>query len=254
MGKSLKLLLEKGIPVLGSFMKLTDPAVAEIFAHAGFDFVIIDMEHGPISPERVEDMVRGCETSGVVPIIRVRDNDPTLISQALDLGGMAIQVPQIATGSAALRAVRAAKFAPEGDRGVCRYVRAAAYSHQSKNVYFREANRTTAVIVQVEGEEGISNIAEILAVKGIDVVFIGPYDLSQSLGVPGDVEHPRVQAKMMEVVATARKAGLAVGTFVDDVQTAKKWLALGVQFIAYSVDVGIIHQAASQVVRLISKE
>jgi len=118
------------------------------------------------------------------------------------------------------RAVEASKFVPEGHRGVCRFVRAADYSSMDRYRYFEASNRETMVIGHIEGVEGVRNIEEILDVKGFDIAFIGPYDLSQSLGVPGRVDHPSVVEKMGEVVVKAGKRGVAVGTFVDDVKAA----------------------------------
>lgn len=251
---TLKQRLREGRIVAGPFMKLASPAVVEIFGHAGFDFVIIDLEHGPLSSESVENMVRAAELAGISPVVRVRRNDPSLCARALDVGAEGILVPQVATAEEARGVVRGARFAPEGERGVCRYVRAAAYSREDKFSYFRGANEKTAVIVLIEGARAIANLEQIIAVPGIDVIFIGPYDLSQSLGVPGEVNHPQVMGKMRDIVSTARLARLAVGTFVDDLETAGRWMELGVQFIAYMVDVGIIYQASREIVGRIKEK
>lgn len=248
---TLKSTLRKGQTAIGPFMKLSSPAVVEIFGHAGFDFVIIDTEHGPVSMETAENLVRAARLVGVSPIIRVRANDPALILRALDIGVAGVQVPQISTRESALAVVKAARFAPEGERGVCRFVRAAGYSYQDKFSYFEAANRDNLVIIHIEGDEGVNNLDEILLVKGIDVIFIGPYDLSQSLGVSGEVEHPRVIQKMEAIIQKSRKTGAVVGTFVDDIRAARRWMNLGVQYISYSVDVGIICQASLDIVRQI---
>jgi len=164
------------------------------------------------------------------------------------LGAEGILVPHISTPEDAIAAVKASLFAPEGERGVCCSVRSASYSHLDKYTYFKNSNENTVVILFIEGEEGIGNLDEILKVNGIGAIFIGPYDLSQSMGVPGEVDHPRVIEKVEEVVNRARNAGLAVGTYVDDVLSASRWMGLGVQYIAYSVDVGIIYNASKAIV------
>lgn len=245
----LKEAIKGGNSVVGPFMKLGSPAVVEIMGHAGFDFVIIDLEHGPLSMESAENMVRAATLVGVTPVIRVGDNDPLMILRALDIGAQGIQIPHINSREAAGKAVRASKYAPEGDRGVCRYVKAANYSAMDRYEYFQTANRETMVIIHIEGQEGVENLDEILTVDGVDVIFLGPYDLSQSLGVPGQVDHPLVLDKMKEVVERARKAGRAMGTFVDDMQTAYKWMNLGVQYISYAVDVGILYKACLEIVK-----
>lgn len=202
----LKRRLEKGEVVIGPFMKFTDPAAVEIFGFAGFDFVIIDIEHGPISIETAQNLIRAAEVIGIAPIIRVTENKPALILRALDIGAQGVEVPQINDKESAIRAIQAAKFAPAGNRGVCRFVRAAGYSALDRYEYFEHANRETISILHIEGTEGINNLEEILSVKGIDVTFIGPYDLSQSLGVPGQVDHPRVIKEMEHIVAISKEA------------------------------------------------
>jgi 4-hydroxy-2-oxoheptanedioate aldolase len=235
--------------VVGPFMKLPSPAVVEIMGISGFDFVIIDCEHGPLDVLAAEDMVRAAHLSGLAAVMRITENNPAMISRALDIGVDAVQVPQICCRKDAEAVVKAAKFAPAGERGVCRFVRAAGYSSVDKAQYFKRANDETMVIIHIEGQEGIDNLDEILAVEGIDIVFIGPYDLSQSLGLPGLVNHPAVEQKMIEVVKKAAAAGKWVGTFVDDVKTGHKWINLGVQYMSYSVDVGIIYEACKRTVQ-----
>jgi len=245
---SLKEKLFSGETTYGPFLKLSDPAIVEISGHAGFDFVIIDTEHGPLSIETAQNLVRAAESANITPIIRVTENNPALILRALDIGAQGVQVPQITNKSDAEKAVQAAKYHPQGDRGVCKYVRAAHYSSTNPFEYFKKANEETLVIVHIEGLEGINNLPEILKVKDLDIVFLGPYDLSQSCGVPGQVEHPKVVEKMRYAVELARSENKIVGTFVDSVEAGKKWMALGVQYISYSVDVGIFYQTCSGIV------
>ncbi len=243
----LKEALMNGKTVFGPFLKFTDPAVVEIMGFAGFDFVIIDQEHGPISIQSAQDMIRAAESVNINPIIRVANNDESLILRALDIGAQGVEIPQINCKSDALRAVNSVKYSPQGDRGVCRYVRAANYSSMDKFKYFKSANKETMIIIHIEGVKGINNLDEILSVSGIDVVFIGPYDLSQSLGIPGKVNDSLVVEKMKEVVLKCKQHKIAVGTFADDVQTAKKWISLGVQYMSFSVDVGILYEASKSI-------
>lgn len=244
----LKKTLQDGKVVLGPFLKFTDPAVVEIMGFAGFDFVIIDEEHGPISVENAQNMIRAAESVNITPVIRVGNNDEALILQALDIGAQGIEIPQINSRSDAVRAVKSVKYSPQGERGVCRYVRAANYSSMDKFEYFKSANDETMIIAHIEGVEGINNLDEILSVSGIDVIFIGPYDLSQSLGVPGEVNHPLVTEKMKEVILKCKENKVAVGTFADDVETAKSWISLGVQYMAFSVDVGIFYETSKNII------
>lgn len=245
----LKKALQDGKVIFGPFLKFTDPAVVEIMGFAGFDFVIIDEEHGPISIESAQNMIRAAESVNITPVIRVSNNDEALILRALDIGAQGIEIPQINSKYDAERAVKSVKYSPQGERGVCRYVRAANYSSMDKFKYFKYANEETMIIAHIEGVEGINNLDKILSVPGIDVIFIGPYDLSQSLGIPGEVNHPLVTEKMKEVVLKCKKNKVAVGTFADDIETARSWVSLGVQYMAFSVDVGILYEASKQIVK-----
>lgn len=253
MKKSLRSKLEKGHPVIGSFVKITDPAVVEIMGRAGFDFAIIDMEHGPISIQSAQNLIRAAEATDISPIIRVSKNDPVEILRSLDIGTEGVEVPQIRNAEDARIMTSAARYHPRGDRGVCRYVRAAGYSSMDRHEYFRMANERTITIAHLEGIEAVKNLDEIMAVDGVDILFIGPYDLSQSVGVPGEVTHPLVLKQMEEVIAAAGKAKKLVGTFADDVTAAKRWMDAGVMYVAISVDVGIFYDACKAMVNHLVK-
>jgi 4-hydroxy-2-oxoheptanedioate aldolase len=231
-------------PVYGPFCKTVDPAFIETAGHAGFDFCIIDLEHGPASPETAQNLIRAAELTGMVPLVRVKGDRLSQIGEVLDSGAGGVVVPQVGSGDDAARAIAAASFHPLGDRGVCRFVRAAGYSHRDRTDYFTTSN-LRLVVLQLEGRPALERAEEIVATPGLDVAFIGPYDLSQSLGFPGDVQHPAVQDAMERIVAVGARHGVAVGTFVDDLDTARRWVAAGVRLIGISVDVGIFYQACA---------
>jgi len=241
------LIKEKGF-VIGPFMKTSDPAMVEIAGFAGFDFVILDMEHGPVSLQQMQNMIRAAEVSGVTAVIRTRDRIPESISQALDIGAQAVQIPQVTTAEEALTVVQSAKYFPLGNRGVCRFVRAAGYSSVDRKEYFAKAN-TTQVIIQIEGIIGIKNFDSILEVPGVDILFIGPYDLSQSMGLPGEIDHPDVVAVMKEFVRKANKANKYIGIFTDTLANARLWKDAGVHYLSYSVDVGLYFSICEQIVK-----
>jgi len=247
--------LKEGKVVYGPFVKLTDPATVEIAGYAGFDFVIIDLEHGPHSIQDAQNLVRAAEKVNITPIIRVPENNPVQILRSLDVGAQGVEVPHISSKKEAEEVVKAAKFSPQGERGLCRFVRAANYSSLPPDEYIPKANRETLIIIHVEGMEGIKNLKAILEVPEVDVVFLGPYDLSQSCGIPGKVDHPLVVERMKEAVSVARKMGKKVGTFVESCEDSRRWEKLGVQYISFSVDVGIYYEACSLIVkRLKNKE
>ena len=248
----LKEKLYNGEVAFGPFLKINDPAVIEIFGHTNFDFAIIDMEHGPISVESAQNLIRAAETVGITSVVRVSSNTDSKILRVLDIGAQGIEVPQINTKAAAEDLVKAARFNPEGERGVCCNVRSADYSKINqtsdlKNNYFQKTNENNLIIAHIEGLEGVNNIDEIMDVNSIDVLFIGPYDLSQSLGIPGQVNDKRVEDKMQEIIDKASRRNKIVGTYVDDIKTAKKWIDKGVKFIAYSVDVAILFEKSLEI-------
>ncbi|MGB5270277.1 HpcH/HpaI aldolase family protein [Eudoraea sp.] len=239
----LKKALEEGKTVFGPFCKMLDPTVVELAALAGFDFVIIDMEHGPYSIETVQQMVRAAEARGISAVVRVPENSETSILRVLDIGARSVQVPQISTAEDAAKVVSSSLFYPKGERGMCRYVRAGEYTAIEKEEHFGKSNESILTIIHIEGVAGLENLPTILTYDGIDVIFLGPYDLSQSCGVPGQVHHEKVVKRMEEAVALARKSGKVVGTFVESVEDAKKWEKIGVQYISYAVDTGLILNA-----------
>ncbi len=236
-----------GEPVYGPFMKAGDPAFVECAGHAGFDYVILDMEHGPAGFFDLQNLIRGAEAAGVLPIVRTADRSETAIGKALDLGAAGVQIPQVRSAKQAREVIDAARFFPKGERGVCRFVRAAGYSSVPRDEYFEKANRAL-VILQVEGKEVLNSLDEILDVEGLDILFIGPYDLSQSLGVPGQVSHPVVVDAIRSIVERARRAGVVTGVFSDTPEAASLWRQAGVQYLSYSVDVGIFTEACSRIV------
>ncbi|MGE5598821.1 MAG: HpcH/HpaI aldolase family protein [Bacteroidota bacterium] len=238
--------------VLGTFCKMTEPGGYEILGLAGFDFAVIDMEHGPISFERAQDLIRACELSGISPVIRVPGNEEHYILRALDIGAHGVEVPKINTREQAEALARAARYHPRGGRGLCRYVRAAGYSSVPPAEFIPGASENVAVIAHLEGREGLDNLLEILAVDGIDVIFIGPYDLSQSLGIPGQVHAPLLVERMIAVVEQTRGRGKFVGTFVETVDDAKAWRSWGVTYLAYSVDVGLFYEKCTEIVRAVN--
>ncbi len=236
--------------VTGPFMKTSDPAFVEIAGYAGFDFVILDLEHGPVSVEGLQNLIRAAQCACILPVVRVPGLGCEIISKVLDIGALGIQVPQIASASDVKSVIKAVRFAPKGLRGVCRFVRAAGYSAVNRYEYFRNSD-DILIVIQLEGVEAIEKIDEILEVEGIDIIFIGPYDLSQSVGYTGQIDHPLVEEKMMRIIEKAKKAGKSIGTFADTVEYAQKWKLKGIRYISYSVDVGLFYEYCRQIVRRI---
>lgn len=234
--------------VIGPFCKTGDPAMIEALGYGGMDFVILDLEHGPQDNAALGGMIRAAELASTLPVVRVGSIKD--IGRALDQGALAVQVPHVSNADDARAVVSAARFAPHGQRGVCRYVRAACYGTQDRFSYFKEANEAL-VILQVEGREGLANLDAIMDVAGVDIIFLGVYDLSQSLGHTGAVDHPEVLEALKSVASKGRERGRTVGTFVEGVKTARAMRDLGLSYLCYGVDVGLISDAAHGVVTAI---
>lgn len=239
--------------VYGVFMKTGDPMFVEAASLGGFDYVILDTEHGPVSIESQQNNIRAAEARGAVPIIRLKDSGENTVGKALDIGAYGIQVPQINSAEDAEKIVKFAKFYPYGMRGVCRFVRAADYSAMDRYEYFEES-KNLLIILQLEGVKAIRNLDEILDVDGVDILFIGPYDLSQSLGIPGQVNNPIVVEEMKKIVEKAHKKNKIIGTFIDTPQDLVMWRDLGVKYLSYSVDVGIFLDACRDLMNKFVKD
>jgi 4-hydroxy-2-oxoheptanedioate aldolase len=236
--------------MIGIFSKTIDPGIVESAGYGGLDFIILDQEHGNVPFHILENLVRAAKIAGITSIVRVNELNANYIASALDVGADGIQVPNISTPEQAKEAIKAAKFHPDGERGVCRFVPAANYGTMNKTSYFTESNKKQ-VILQVEGGEGVNRIEEIIKVKGIDVLFIGPYDLSQSLGVPGEVTHPKVLKVLSEISEKSKEIGIRLGTFCDNQESAKLMKELGFTYIAYSVDMNIFSNACNSLVQIL---
>jgi 4-hydroxy-2-oxoheptanedioate aldolase len=232
-------------PVFGVFSKTNDPFFIEILGKSAFDFVILDREHGPNSIRELYPLVMAAWLNDLYPVVRVGSLEESEVQRVLDLGVAGIQIPHIESAADAERARRYIRFHPEGSRGVCRFVRAAEFTAMDRAAYFTAQNEVASILM-IEGSSGVANAGAICQSPGHDVVFVGPYDLSQSLGIPGQVGDPRVTSLVESIVATCRASGRHAGVFVDTIAAARKYRALGVKYIAFSVDVGIFANACAE--------
>jgi 4-hydroxy-2-oxoheptanedioate aldolase len=234
--------IKEGKILLGTGVQINSPEIVEILGNTGFDFVMIDTEHASFGLEAAENLVRAADASGIVPIIRVSHKNPTLIMKALDMGAQGIIVPGISTKEDAVAAVRASKYAPLGNRGACPFVRAAGHMARDWKTFSQSANETTVVFLLIEGPEGIKNFEDIISVEGIDVISMGPFDLSVALGVGGQVDHPLVIEKFKEMIRLALRKNIALSTVVFDLEeekirsTAQYWYNLGVKVMMVGGD------------------
>lgn len=209
----MKAKLLAGEPVFGVSVMIPSPQLVEMLGGFGFDWVLLDCEHGTLTLESVELMAMAAEASGMTAIARPATRSAEHILQVLDRGVMGVQVPHVNTTAQAREVVHAVKYHPEGRRGLAAGTRAAAYdAHGSMADYVREANAQTLIAIQIEEREAIENLDELLAVEGIDVFFIGPSDLSQSMGHPGNPRAAPVAAAINESFERIVAAGCIPGT------------------------------------------
>lgn len=238
----LKQRLKNGDVVLGTFNIIPSPSVVEAIGYGGLDFIIIDTEHGPVSIESAENLVRAAELAGLAPIIRVSHNESHMILRALDIGAHGVQVPHVSMRKEAESVVEYAKYHPEGRRGFSPFTRAAKYGVEAKG-HAAKSNENVIVVVNVEGIEGIKNLNKIADVPDIDVIFIGPCDLSQSLGKPGDVYDPEVIKHIRHSAGVIRNKGKACGAFAQDLKYLDILIDSGIQYIACMLDTALLLQA-----------
>lgn len=244
---NLKRRLQDGETVVGPFVIIPSVPMVDTLGYSGMDFCIIDTEHGPVSQESATDLVIAAQGVGVAPIIRVGDNDERLILRALDIGAEGVQVPQINSIGDAQRVVHSAKYDPIGERGLSIFTRAGNYFKDGGGDHTNRQNAETMTVVHIEGKTGLDNLESIMTVEGIDVLFLGPYDISQSLGMPGDVRNPVVENALKDATLKARNAGRAVGSYAKDIEMGKWLIDLGIQYIAINVDATIYMQACEQI-------
>lgn len=232
----LKMKLKQGKTVLGTWNILPSAPVVNVLAASGLDFVVIDMEHGPISYETAEDMVRAAEVEGCTPLIRVPRNDEAEILRALDIGAHGVVVPHIETVADREKAIKAIKYHPIGERGLSPFTRAAGYDPENTATYTERANRETMSVLIVEGQEGAKNLEAIIDDTNVDVVYFGLCDLSQALGIPGQLDSPKLKEFVKDCVDKAKNKNTAVGAFTADMKMLKWFKEIGLRFITYSLD------------------
>jgi 4-hydroxy-2-oxoheptanedioate aldolase len=231
-----KVKLEAGELVYGCWLRYCDPALVEFVGYQGWDFVVLDAEHGTLEPRECEGAVRAAELRGVTPIVRVTANDAPVILRFMDTGAQGAQVPMVNSAGEAERAVCAIKYWPRGTRGLAAS-RAADYAQGAPlSEYVARANRETLVVAQVETAEGINELPAILATDGVDVIFVGATDLSASLGVPGQPAHAKVEQAIDEIVGVVVPSSCALGVLVSSVGAARGWRERGARYIAFTLE------------------
>ena len=246
---TLKRLLQSGGTAIGTMVCDTrTPALARVLAVAGFDYFILDTEHGSYSLETVTDMMQMARLEGITPIVRVPDFTYPFIARTLDAGAMGVMVPRVKTRAQVEQIVAAAKYPPMGERGMMNARTTTDYRGMTIGEYGARANAETMVIVQVETREAVEDIDALLAVPGVDAALMGPADLSVALGTM-DITHPKVSEYIQRVLDAATRRGLPAGTHVGDLAPLKHWRDRGMRLLMYSYDFGLMMAAASAAIK-----
>jgi 2-dehydro-3-deoxyglucarate aldolase/4-hydroxy-2-oxoheptanedioate aldolase len=242
--------LTQGEALIGAFICLPSPESAELFAELGYDWLIIDTEHGPYGELTAQRMLqavgRRCPA-----VVRVPSNEDVWIKKALDIGAAGVLVPLVNTPETARRVSRACRYAPEGTRGMGG-ARAHRYGIGFQS-YVTGANRAVAAIIQAEHIEAVENIEAIADVPGIDAIFVGPYDLSASMGKPGQVNDPEVQAAVRKIRDATLRAGLRLGIYCSDPESARDFVRQGFTLIGMSTDLNYLFQSAGAALAAVRK-
>lgn len=236
--------MQKNYPVFGSFVTIGHPSVPEVLCYSPIDFIWIEGEHAALTLSQIQALNISANQNKTVSIVRVPTNHPDTIKQYVDTGAGGIIVPTIKTAEDAAKVVRSLKYPPVGERGMG-LGRSTGYFVHLKD-YLAHANQDVLVILMIETKEAVANIDEIVQVPGIDLLSMGPFDLSGSLGLPGQVSHPTVQEAIAKVEAAAQKAGIPLGISVPNYPTAMKLMERGYRFFVIGADVEYLHQGVSK--------
>lgn len=251
---NLKERLQKNEATIGSWLTIGSPIVAEIAASSGFDWLTIDMEHSVITLDVAQELIRVISLMDIVPLVRVGENDPTLIKRVMDAGAAGVIVPMVNNRDDAVKAVKSVKYPPTGTRGVG-LARAQKYGFDF-NGYKTWVEQESIVIAQIEHIQAIENLHDILSTPGIDGTIIGPYDLSGSIGLPGDFERAEVQTLLKQYEDTCRRLGKPMGVHVvepDSILTGE-YLQRGYSFIAVGLDTLYFGHSCKTVTKLIREK
>jgi 2-keto-3-deoxy-L-rhamnonate aldolase RhmA len=247
-----KALLKAGKPAIGVAMVLPSPPAAEILAQAGFDWLWIDMEHAALNLETAHRMIQATQGTETVPIVRVGWNLHWLAKPVLDMGAMGVIMPQVNSKQEAVDAVQALRYPPEGVRGLFPGLAALRWG-LSVPEYLKIANNEIIAILLIEHIEAVNHIDEILTVPGIDVVFVGPGDLSASMGLLGQTTHTRVEEAAQKVLAAAKRAKVPAGIMAVTPDDANRRIQQGFQFILVGMDMGFLTSGAKGILGQIKR-
>lgn len=251
MNDSFKTKLARKELLVGTIQTLPSPEITEILCFSGYDWLFVDLEHSTLNSKDAQTILQAASTETPC-LIRVPSIDEIWIKKSLDAGASGIIIPQVLTAEAADQAVQLCKYPPEGVRSVG-VARAQGYGEKFQE-YIDSANKETVVIIQIEHIEAVVNIESIVKVPGIDSLFIGPYDLSASMGIPGCINDPKVQSAISRVKNCADQAGIPLGIFGTTAESVRPYIDIGYTLIAVGMDTMLLRSAAKQAISQIEQQ
>ena len=226
--------------------------VINVLGTTKLDFVVIDMEHGSMSFETSEDMVRAAESAEISPIIRIGSDDEQLILRALETGVQSVMIPHVTSASQAERIVKCCKYYPLGNRGLSPYTRIHNFTHKNLDKSLQNANEQTLVGILVEGKKGLANLEEIVKVEGIDLIYLGLFDICQSVGLPGELNHPSVIEEIMRCQEIISSNNIIAGSMSTDLEYIEMLRKMDYKFIAYLNDAAAIRDHFDKILSLLN--
>jgi 2-dehydro-3-deoxyglucarate aldolase/4-hydroxy-2-oxoheptanedioate aldolase len=230
-------------------MEFGTRGLARILDKTGIDFVLIDMEHSPFDHHQVADVIAWLQSTSIAPVVRVPQRLYHFIARLMDAGALGIMVANVETPEQAREIVKAVKFTPMGGRGIGLGTAHTDFVVPDPVSYFEEANGNTVVICQTESTTGLANADAIAATPGVDILWVGHMDLSSSLGIPGQFQHPRFLDAIRSVVEVTRRHGKAAGIQPGDERQAAQWIEIGYNVISWSTDISVYRDALTSAIR-----
>lgn len=244
-----KAALEAGKTVIGSEVsRLSSRDIPKIYALAGFEFAFLDMEHTRFSLDTVTDMIEASRAAGIVPLVRVPQAEYAYVARALDAGAQGLIVPRVNTPQQVRDLVSWTHYPPHGTRGFAGTIAQTEWENVSPADFIEHNNRETLLVIQIERQEALDNLDEMLSIPGVDVACLGYMDLSIDLGVPGEVEHPKMDAALQQVVNVAELNGIAAGIIGGEMRIITNWLNRGMRFASYGTEILHLQSATRRAV------
>lgn len=246
--------LRAGQSVVGTMIaEFRQPSVVQLLANAGFDFVIIDNEHGAFTIETIADLSRAAVHIGITPLVRIPDLTYPHVAQSLDAGAQGIMAPRISSAQQVREILQMMKYPPLGSRGSALSRGYTQFRGGPVVETMASVNEETMLIVQVETRGAIDNIAEIAATPGVDVTLIGPNDLSIALDVPGQQNHPTMQAAIQKMIDTCQQHNIFPAIHINDLELAAHWAKHGMRLVSSTAEIGLMVKAGQEVTRIIGE-